>query len=74
MSTHLEMNIRCELCHWEGQLTVGLRVDRIWPCKPPQICAKLGTPGGSTTHVTAKCAAAPEQTCLERFSGILMMP
>ncbi len=34
MSTHLKMENGFELCHWKGQLVIGLRVDPVWPCKP----------------------------------------
>ncbi len=41
MSTHPKMENGSELCHWKGQLIVGLCVDPVRPCKPPQIGAKL---------------------------------
>ncbi len=39
-----------EDCHWKGQHIVGLCANFVRPCKPPQICAKLGTPRGTTTR------------------------
>ncbi len=54
MSTHPKMENGSELCHWKGQLIVGLCLDPVRPCKPPQIGAKLGTPRGSTTRRNVK--------------------
>ncbi len=49
MSTHPKMENGSELCHWKGQLVIGLRASPVRPRKPPQIGAKLGTLRGSTT-------------------------
>ncbi len=54
MSTHPKTANGSELCHWKGQLIVGLCVDPVRPCKPPQIGAKLGTPRGSNTRRNVK--------------------
>ncbi len=43
MSTHPKMENGSELCHWKGQLVIGLRASPVRPRKPPQIGAKLGT-------------------------------
>ncbi len=43
MSTHPKMENGSELCHQKGQLIIGLCVDPVRPCKPPQLGAKLGT-------------------------------
>ncbi len=40
MSTNPKMENGSELCHWKGQLIIGLCVDPVWPCKPLQIGAK----------------------------------
>ncbi len=48
MSTHPKMENGSELCHWKGQLVMGLRASPVRPRKPPQIGAKLGTLRGST--------------------------
>ncbi len=61
MSTHPKMENGSELCHWKGQLVIGLRANPVRPRKPPQIGAKLGTLRGSTTWRNVK---APTQTCL----------
>ncbi len=42
MSTHPKMENGSELCHWKGQLVIGLRANPVRPRKPPQIGAKLG--------------------------------
>ena len=54
MSTHPKMENGSELCHWKGQLVIGLRARPVRPLKPPQIGAKLGTLRGSTTWRNAK--------------------
>ncbi len=48
MGTHPKMDNGSELCHWKGQLVIGLRANPVRPRKPPQIGAKLGTLRGST--------------------------
>ncbi len=50
MSTHPNTKHGPELCHWKGQLIVGLCAKFVWPCKPLQICAKLGNPRETTTR------------------------
>ncbi len=50
MSTHPKIENGSELYDWKGQLTVGLRVSLVRPCKPPQMGAKLGTPRRSTSR------------------------
>ncbi len=73
MSTHPKMESGSELCQWKGQLIIGLCVDPVRPCKPPQIGAKLGTPSRSTTRQNVKPPLpppppppppAPKETCL----------
>ncbi len=54
MSTHPKMENGSELCHWKGQLVIGLRASPVRPRKPPQIGAKLGTLRGSTTWRNVK--------------------
>ncbi len=49
MSTNPKMENGSELCHWKGQLVIGLRAYPVRPRKPPQIGAKLGTPRGSAS-------------------------
>ncbi len=49
MCTYPKMENGSELCHWKGQLVIGLRANPVRPRKPPQIGAKLGTLRGSTT-------------------------
>ncbi len=59
MNTHPKLENGSELCHWKWQLIVGLCADPVWPCKPPQIGAKLGTPRGSTTRRNVKPPPPP---------------
>ncbi len=54
MSTHPKMENGPELCHWKGQLVLGLRASPVRPRKPQQIGAKLGTLRGSTTWRNVK--------------------
>ncbi len=52
-----------ELCHWKGQLIVGLCVNPVRPCEPPQNRCKAWH--SEREHHEAKCKkAAPKQTCL----------
>ncbi len=50
MCTYPKMENGSELCHWKGQLVIGLRANPVRPRKPLQIGAKLGTPRGSITY------------------------
>ncbi len=54
MCTYPKMENGSELCHWKGQLVIGLRANPVRPRKPPQIGAKLGTLRGSTTWRNVK--------------------
>ncbi len=58
MSTHPKMEIGSELCQWKGQLTIGLCIDPVRPCKSPQIGAKLGT---GREHHEANVKPAPNR-------------
>ncbi len=49
LCTYPKMENGSELCHWKGQLVIGLRANPVRPRKPPQLGAKLGTLRGSTT-------------------------
>ncbi len=57
MCTYPKMENGSELCHWKGQLVIGLRANPVRPRKPPQIGAKLGTLRGSTTWRNVKARA-----------------
>ncbi len=59
MSTHPKMENGSELCHWKGQLVIGLRASPVRPRKPLQIGAKLGTLRGSTTCEAHLSSALP---------------
>ncbi len=54
MCTYPKMENGSELCHWMGQLVIGLRASPVRPRKPPQIGAKLGTLRGSITWRNVK--------------------
>ncbi len=71
MSSHPEMENGSELCHWKGELIVGLCVDPVRPCKSLQISAKLGAPRGSTTRRTPPVKAPRAQTDMSRASMAL---
>ena len=59
MSTHPKMENGSELCHWKGQLVIGLRANPVRPRKPPQIGAKLGTLRGSLDAGSRTRSATP---------------
>ena len=45
MSTHPKMENGSALCHWKGQLVIGLRANPVRPRKPPKIGADDKLPG-----------------------------
>ncbi len=67
VSTHAYMDNWPELCHQKRQLIVGLRVDFVRPCKPPQRAPSLlpqdGAPRSEICSLsqTDKSWASPKQ-------------